>query len=281
MKLSITHTSEYRYSNPIRLQPHWMRLIPRHSQRQTVEAYKLEVDPLPSECYLVQGFEGSLLHHAIFEGDTTHMLIKSKSTLTTHASPLNLHLYPHASSHIPFAYSQLEIQLLKSFLDIEDCPRMIRMFTENVQYIAEQDTLMFLMELTKILSNQIIKEYREFGWPYPPSDTLKRGIGSCRDIAVLFIACARYAGIAARFVSGYIFDEERAENSELHAWVEVYLPGAGWWGYDPTYGVMAGEYHVDISASAFPELCAPIEGSFAGYAEQQLTASVVIQRLSS
>lgn len=279
MKLEITHKTQYRYDMPVFLHPQWVRLNPRHSQRQEVCEFILNIDPAPVQINMIQGFEGSLAHHVTFQNTTSNFIIQAKSVLVTKPATATLHLYPYETTRIPFGYSSLEERLLEPFLHIEECPRLIRIFAENVLQEAGNQTLPFLFLLTRSLANQIQKEYREFGWPYAPEETLRNGRGSCRDTAVLFIACARYIGIAARFVSGYIFDEFRTDHSELHAWVEVYLPGAGWYGYDPSYGLLAGEGHVDICASAFPQLCAPIEGSFTGAANQSLAATVTIKRL--
>jgi len=279
MKLEIIHDTEYLYSDDIFLHSQWLRLTPRDSQRQQTEYFHIDLDPVPAQSNVVQGFDGSLAHHLTFQGHTRHFRVKTTSILTTKPANAAVHLYPYEVYRIPFAYNNLERQLLEPFIYIEECPRLIRIFAENILYEANYQTLPFLYKLMLNLSQQISKEYREFGWPHPPVETLQKGAGSCRDIAVLFMTCCRYLGLAARFVSGYIFEELRSEDSELHAWVEVYLPGAGWCGYDPTYGLLAGEGHVDICASAFPELCAPLEGNFSGKASQTLHAKVTIRRL--
>ncbi len=279
MRLQITHNTEYLYTDSISLNPHMLRLMPRHSQRQRLMDFALHIDPAPVQNTLIQGFEGSLAHHLFFSGHTNHLAIKTVSELSTLPSTSIFSLYPQDAYTLPLTYSDLEKELLEPFLQHHDYPRSIRTFAEDVLEANHRQTLTFLHQLTYVLSRQITKEYREFGWPFQPHETLQRGAGSCRDIAVLFMACVRYAGLASRFVSGYFFDEFRAQNSELHAWVEVFLPGAGWCGYDPTYGIVAGEGHVDICASAFPQLCAPLEGTFIGSAQQRLHSTVEIRKL--
>jgi transglutaminase-like putative cysteine protease len=279
MRLHIIHTTEYFYTDAVALNPHLLRLMPRHSQRQRLLDFDLSVDPAPVQNTLIQGFEGSLAHHLFFSGLTSHLAIRTNSELNTLPSTSIFSLYPQEAYSLPLNYSPFEKELLTPFLQDHDYQRSIRTFTEDVLEANNRQTLPFLHQLTYQLSRQITKEYREFGWPFQPHETLQRGSGSCRDIALLFMACVRYSGLAARFVSGYYFDEVRALNSELHAWVEVFLPGAGWCGYDPTYGVVAGEGHVDICASAFPQLCSPLEGTFIGSAQQRLHSSVEIHRL--
>jgi transglutaminase-like putative cysteine protease len=276
MKLEIIHHTRYKYSWPVTLQPQFLRLLPRQSQHQSVDEFFLEVHPAPVHQRLVQGFEGSICHHLIFQGQTTEFSITATSILETRPALVLPWIYPYSAQHLPFGYSVLEQQLLAPFMESGSYPRRIRQFSDDILQQSHADTAQFLNLLMLSLSEQINKEYREVGWPFPPEETLEKKCGSCRDISVLFMACARYVGLAARFVSGYIYDANRAENSELHAWVEVYLPGSGWVGYDPTYGLFAGENHIDICASAFPQLCAPVEGFFTGTAEQTMEATVRI-----
>jgi transglutaminase-like putative cysteine protease len=102
-------------------------------------------------------------------------------------------------------------------------------------------------------------------------------MGSCRDFTVLYMALCRSLGLACRFVSGYHIAESQAE-AELHAWAEVYLPGAGWRGFDPTYGVAVQENHIALSASPYPEFCLPISGHYKGLANSKLETKIQINQ---
>lgn len=133
----------------------------------------------------------------------------------------------------------------------------------------------FLALLTKRIADNVVHERRSEGEPQSPSQTLAARRGACRDVAVAFMEAARAAGFAARFVSGYTTPDEGLPG-ELHAWAEVYLPDAGWRGYDATAGIAVADGHVAVAAAAHPAACAPVEGTFGAGASSTLTTSVEI-----
>ena len=106
--------------------------------------------------------------------------------------------------------------------------------------------------------------HRDTGAPQSPAHTLQSRRGACRDLAVLFVDCCRAEGIAARFASGYQKGDLQSERRHLHAWPEVYLPGGGWRGFDPTHGAPVADSHVTIAAAAHPRDTMPVTGSFYG-----------------
>jgi transglutaminase-like putative cysteine protease len=120
------------------------------------------------------------------------------------------------------------------------------------------------------------KMVRETGAAWPPLETLDRGKGACRDLAVLFIELCRAMNIPARFVSGYFADVDGSQDRQLHAWAEVYLPGAGWRGFDPSLGLAIGERHLTVATGRTPAAAAPITGDFRGAVESQMTAEIEI-----
>jgi transglutaminase-like putative cysteine protease len=124
----------------------------------------------------------------------------------------------------------------------------------------------FLAELVSCMFNQFERNTREVGAAFDSATTFASQAGTCRDLAVLFIAACRSQGIAARFVSGYAHEQDREGSSDLHAWAEVYLPGAGWRGYDPTLGVAVTDQHIPVAAAAEPLGAAPTSGTFRGTA---------------
>jgi len=137
---------------------------------------------------------------------------------------------------------------------------------------ANWQTVAFLMTLNQTI-RAFTYEVREIGAPYPPEQTLTLMRGSCRDYTTLFMAACRSLGMAARFVSGYLFGNPQQEH-QLHAWVEVYLPGAGWRGFDPTEGTVVGNRHIFLTSTAKPELAAPISGTFQGQASSTLRSEL-------
>jgi transglutaminase-like putative cysteine protease len=124
--------------------------------------------------------------------------------------------------------------------------------------------LPFLSELSRKIHQEIDMPIREVGQPLPAEQTLREKRGACRDASVLFMECCRSQGIAARFVSGYQEGDNEAERRYMHAWAEVYLPGGGWRGYDPTHGLAIADRHIAVAASARPEMAAPTRGTFRG-----------------
>ncbi|HEV2448249.1 MAG TPA: transglutaminase-like domain-containing protein, partial [Candidatus Sulfopaludibacter sp.] len=118
---------------------------------------------------------------------------------------------------------------------------------------------------------------REDGPPLPPDVTLREGAASCRDLAVLFCAACRAHRLAARFVSGYERAAAFEEQSEMHAWAEVYLPGGGWRGYDPSRGLAVSTGHIAVAAAADPQLAAPIIGAYRGSARSTMEHSIHMQ----
>jgi transglutaminase-like putative cysteine protease len=135
------------------------------------------------------------------------------------------------------------------------------------------------MSLNQRIYDLVKVVIREDGEAYAPDETLRRREGACRDLAWLFVACCREAGLAARFVSGYQAGDPDTKDRYLHAWAEVYLPGGGWSGFDPTLGLAVADQHVVIAAAATPAGAAPVCGSFRGTgatAQMKTTISVEV-----
>ena len=137
-------------------------------------------------------------------------------------------------------------------------------FAEAIAGEVDRETTPFLSMLTSRIQEKSGLMLRRHGDPWPPSRTLTRGRGACRDLAVLMMDACRAMGLAARFVSGYQEGDPRRTERELHAWVEVYLPGAGWQGYDPACGLAVSDRHVALVAGATPRAAAPTSGTFRG-----------------
>jgi hypothetical protein len=135
----------------------------------------------------------------------------------------------------------------------------------------------FLDRLAQHIFTACTQIHRPEGPPLDPAETLARGEGSCRDLAALFCAVCRAEGIAARFVSGYETEAAFQEESQMHAWAEVYVPGGGWRGYDPARGFAVGATHVAVAAAALPADAAPIAGSYRGSASAEMSHTISMQ----
>ena len=281
MKLSIQHTTRYDYSEEVRLNPHILRLRPRSTSRQKVEHYSMEVHPEPVHTVTIDAIDDSLCHRLYFVGYTSYLEIVTQSLVRADPSlvPEDLHLFSTIAI-LPLIYPDTIFRALMPFLERVDASEVVVEYAQSVAESTRYATDAFLIELARRINREFKQIYREQGWPMDPSDTLRLKEGSCRDLAWLFLACCRYFGIASRFVSGYVFDEVRiGDGGELHAWVEVYLLGYGWVGYDPSYACQAGDRHIKLCAGVVPQLCAPVDGTFMGgpSSKSSLTTRVIIR----
>jgi len=181
-------------------------------------------------------------------------------------NPFHFLLDSHAL-HLPFSYLPGEARALAAYLapDGEPCPLPASLRPTS----APQSTVDALLALNRWLHDNIAHERRDKGNPYPPAETLHRQSGSCRDFAVLFATVLRANGVAARLVSGFLWENDspdrprRAENT-LHAWVEAYVPGAGWIGFDPTSGVLCDHHFLATAVGLTAEDISPVAGHYYG-----------------
>jgi transglutaminase-like putative cysteine protease len=136
--------------------------------------------------------------------------------------------------------------------------------TQEALMGSNQQTLSFLHQLIELIQDRVKYTQRHIGPAWPAGRTLRERIGSCRDLAMLMVTCCRVVGLPARFVSGYQLLDPAPARYDLHAWAEVYLPGAGWRGFDPSAGSEVNERYVVLATSSKPDLTAAVSGSFSG-----------------
>ncbi|MEE9193041.1 MAG: transglutaminase family protein, partial [Thermodesulfobacteriota bacterium] len=129
---------------------------------------------------------------------------------------------------------------------------------------SKKQTIEFLFNLNNFIYQEFEKIIRETGNPWTPVKTIEENKGSCRDLSVLFMECCRSVGLPSRFTSGYNEIDIKSKQRQLHAWAEVFIPGGGWLGYDPTLGLAVGDKHVSLASSSMPENTYPISGNFRG-----------------
>jgi transglutaminase-like putative cysteine protease len=144
---------------------------------------------------------------------------------------------------------------------------------------AKGNAQSFLPLLTGRIHSGTSRIFREVGAAHAPEETLRRGEGSCRDLTVLMLAVARASGFAGRFVSGYYHPAGPITEHELHAWAELYIPGGGWRGFDPTAGLAVADRHIAIAYAAQAELAAPVRGSLRGTGTTKMTTEVEVTEL--
>lgn len=276
MHLSVEHQLRYQYNQPVALTPHTLYLYPRTYPYQRLQRYEVAISPEPSKVVRNVDVEGNVQQLVYFNSPTDHLTITAQIELESDPFlSLDFVLYPFETQRVPFPYAPQVRALLEPYLIRDGVTEAVETWARQVAAGVGWQTVPFLIAL-----NQAIRQFtytvREEGAPLPPEQTLIQRLGSCRDYTTLYMAACRSLGLAARFVSGYLFGSAQQEH-QLHAWAEVYLPGAGWRGFDPTENTVVVNKHIFLASSARAELTAPVSGTFTGHAQSTLEANVRIE----
>jgi uncharacterized protein (DUF2126 family) len=283
--IALTHTTLYRYDRPLRLGPQVVRLRPAPHCRTPIRSYALQITPARHFVNWQQDPFGNFLARITVPAETREFAVTVD--LVAAMAPVNPFDFfiEEGAAQWPFAYPGTLARELAPYL--EPPPR------EPVfdAYVAElgasaRPTVEFICDLNRRLSGDIAYRTRMEPGVQTPRETLERRSGSCRDSGWLLVEMLRRIGLAARFVSGYLIqlrpdDPEagaREDTADLHAWAEVYIPGAGWIGLDPTSGLLAGEGHIPLAATLTPTSAAPITGTH-GEGEVEFSAKLDVVRL--
>jgi transglutaminase-like putative cysteine protease len=267
MKIRIQHRTTYHYAAPVRLGPHRVMVRPREGHDLHIESSILTIRPTHAVHWL-RDVNGNSIAVVDFLERSDELMIYSELVLNHYDSdPLDFRVEPYAV-HYPFVYDPWTLPELTAFThivfpaDAEQVRDWLGQFWEPGKLV---ETVSLLKNLNHFIHETFKYTRRDEPGVQRPARTLEKNSGSCRDFATLFIEACRSWGLAARFVSGYMLCEgTEAGRASTHAWAEVYLPGAGWKGFDPTSGAMAGWRHVAVAVSRHPEAAAPIGGSFTG-----------------
>ncbi len=278
MRIAVTHSTSYRYEEPVYLGPHLIRLYPREDGSQRVLQQQLSVSPAPAGMARHLDQDGNVALQVWFDRPSSELSVMSQFAVETlRPNPFDFLLPPPAQLRLPMQYNDRLAPALAYYADPNRVDGAVRAFAEARSAQAGAEAMPFLMNLTEALCRDWKYVLRQEGASYPAAVTLRLGEGSCRDLAALFCEICRAQGIAARFVSGY----ERASAEEgqayMHAWAEVYIPGGGWRGYDPSRGVAVSDAHVPVAAALDPEMAAPIAGLYGGKAKSQMQAAISMQ----
>jgi len=279
MRLVATHTTRFRYSAPVYSEPHVIRLRPRCDSFQRLLRYRLKVTPEPELLSEALDVEGNVVAHAWFSGLAQALHVTSEFEVETlRINPFDYLVIGDGAGRLPFEYSvALRERLAPSLARPAGADPAVDEFMRPILAQSGRQPLAFLSALNQAIHESHAVTVREHGEPLLPAQTLAAERVACRDLAVLFTDCCRAVGIAARFVSGY--QEEGRGARFMHAWAEVYLPGGGWRGYDPTQGLAVADRHVAVAAGNSPSDASPIRGSFRGDAEAApLKAEIRINR---
>jgi uncharacterized protein (DUF2126 family)/transglutaminase-like putative cysteine protease len=275
IRVALYHETHYRFDRLVNLSPHEVRLRPAAHCRTPIESYSLRVTPAKHFINWQQDPYGNFVARLVFPEKTRELkVVVDLVADMTVINPFDFFLERTAES-FPFAYGEVQKRELLPFLDAEPLTPRLREWIET--YRAERvgapmATVDMLVDLNLRVQRDVRYIVRMEPGVQTPEETLEKASGSCRDSAWLLVQILRHLGLAARFVSGYLIQlapdvkpidgpagPER-DFTDLHAWAEVYLPGAGWVGLDATSGLLAGEGHIPLAATAFPTSAAPIVG---------------------
>ena len=266
MLFHIRHALHYTYERPVFLEPTTLRLSPRRDPAQQLVHHKLLVPQLTSSSHVLEadGGEAVILR---FDGLHQELTIEAEMVVrTTRVNPFDWLVTHPAALRLPATYPDAEALSLQGCLHgVAPAEDGVHRWAAELAAEVDGSTTAFLMHMADRIHHSFHHVGRMDGEPMPPADTLASRTGACRDTAMLFVAACRSVGLAARFVSGYsMHHPAEVSEHELHAWAEVYLPGAGWRGYDPSLGLAVADGHVVLTAAPDHHLAAAISGSYRG-----------------
>jgi len=274
----ITHLTAYHYNQPVRFGPHRAMMRPREGHDLNIVAARVEIAPAAEVRWLrdVEGNSVAVLTFA--EPAATLRLLAEVDVELRDDAPLDCAVDPAARTY-PFQYppdEQLELVPYR----LPSYPYEGPALAGWLRGVYAPGEVIDTLDLLRRLNSHIFRSLRYQAHDNPgvrlPTETLRLGGGSCRDYAVLMMEAARYWGFAARFVSGYIQMAE-GQHGATHAWTEVYVPGAGWLGFDPTNDKPAGDEHTPVAVARAQEKAMPLSGSWDGPADAFLRMEVSVQ----
>ena len=282
--VSIRHLTTYRYRNPVALGEHRMMLRPLESYDQRLISAELSITPEPSSWRNVHDVFGNCVSIARFTGRTDRLAVESRMVLEHTPQPAFEFDGEAHGGAFPLAYSPDDLPDLARSMERQhaDPAGELEAWARRFVRRAGPTSLgTLLSDMTHAIHGEFAYGARLSGAPQAPLETLALGTGSCRDFAMLMIEAVRSLGLAARFVSGYVYSSSakagRAGGGHTHAWVRVFLPSCGWVEFDPTNGIVGNADLVRVAIARDPRQATPLHGTWAGLPSDDLGMDVEVE----
>lgn len=271
IRVALRHNTYYKFDRHVKLSPHVVRLRPAPHSRTPIHSYSLKVTPEDHFLNWQQDAFGNYLARLVFPEKTKEFSVEVEVIADmTVINPFDFFLEEFAEE-FPFDYTKQQKKELLPYLETKKGGKKFNALLESIPK-EKSRTIDFLVNVNQMVQEAVDYTIRLEPGVQEPEETLEKALGSCRDSGWLLVQLLRHMGLAARFTSGYLVqlspDEKPLDGpagpekdfTDLHAWCEVYLPGAGWVGLDPTSGLFAGEGHIPLACTPDPVSAAPIEG---------------------
>ena len=282
--LTIRHLTTYRYRQPVAFGEHRMMLRPREGHDQRLLDTSLVITPEPERIRWAHDIFGNSVAVARFRGRATELRFESVSRLDRSASNvLEFDVEDYAATY-PFSYPVEEIPDLARSIErhYADPDRLVEKWAARfLSSKGRTDTIEMLAAITYAIKEELTYVARHERGTQTPRETLSLGSGTCRDFAVLMMEAARSLGLAARFVSGYIYSPASRRSAytgggSTHAWARIYLPGAGWVEFDPTNGLIGNRDLIRVAVTRDPRQALPLHGTYTGFPADNLGMEVQV-----
>ena len=283
--LEIVHRTRYDYSMPVTLGDHRLMFRPRDSHDLRLLHTGLSIEPVAQVRWIHDPF-GNSIAIASFEGETRALELVSTICLEHFGQPPDLAPIEDYAQKLPFSYLAEEAPDLGRYLErhYPDPNAVVSNWSKQFLEGEGPETFATLERMCRGIQQSLKYTMRFEPGTQPPAITLESGGGTCRDYALLMIEGARALGVAARFITGYLYDPAldaaaggKPSSAFAHAWMEVYLPGAGWVEFDPTNGIIGSERLIRVAVARDPEQAMPIKGTFTGASDVLVNTTVDVQ----
>ena len=285
-RIKVLHRTVYRYAEAVTFSEHRFMCRPRDSHDLRLLETGIRIDPVPELRWLHDVFGNSVLI-ARFAAPAEQLSFESTFLAEHFPADPDIDLIEPYAMRLPFSYDAGEMPDLARSAERQypDSRHQVDAWVREICARAEtDDTLSLIKAITHAIKDGFEYRARDEEGTQTPVQTLEQGSGSCRDFALLMIEAVRSLGLAARFVSGYLYDESLVDAEDAmvgggatHAWVQVYLPGAGWLPFDPTNGIVGGRNLIRVAVARDPSQAAPLTGSYIGPANAYLGMDVEVK----